>query len=180
MICMDENITEFGNMSVLLNIQSETSYCIQWFSEMTGATVILTRKASRQYQVTRKWASGHELDDVLSEFTHANQAIIHFLNNVDIAKINEQRIVAAKYHCINLFAEAEGLRPITNLNLPKPRLQEAIGKKVLIKSTLGNNNIATGLLLQLVGNQVEIQVNTDDAYCDQPRQKFYTKQVSIC
>ena len=140
----------------------------------------LPAKHPRQYQITRKWASGRELDDVLSEFTHANQAIIHFLNNVDIAKINEQRIVAAKYHCINLFAEAEGLRPITNINLPKPRLQEVIGKKVLIKSTLGNNTIATGLLLQLVGNQVEIQVNTDDAYCDQPRQKFYTKQVSIC
>ncbi|TMP06194.1 hypothetical protein CWC11_08590 [Pseudoalteromonas sp. S3178] len=179
MICMDENITEFGNMSVLLNTQSDTSYCIQWFSKMTGATVILTRKASRQYQVTRKWATGRELDDVSSEFTHANQAIIHFLNNVDIAKINEQRIAAAKYHCINLFVKAEGLRPITNLNLPKPRLQEAIGKKVMVKSTLGNNNIATGLLLQLVGNQVEIQVNPDDAYDDQPRQKFYTKQVSI-
>ncbi len=72
------------------------------------------------------------------------------------------------------------MRPVTNPNLPKPRLQDAIGKKVIVKSTLGNCQIATGLLLQLVGNQVEIQVNPDSACDDQPRQKFYTKQVSIC
>lgn len=152
MILMDENITEFGNMSVLLHSASATSYCIEWFSKMTGASIILTRTDTSKYLVTRKWAIGRELEDVLSEFSRANQAIIHFLNNVDIAKINEKRVAAAKLHCINLFVKAEGLRSITNLNLPKPRLQDAIGKKVVVKSTLGNCEIATGLLLQLVGN----------------------------
>ena len=180
MTLLDESTKEFGSMSVLLHNINTASYCIEWFSKMTGASITLARMEAGKYLVTRKWAAGRELDDVTSDFSRANQAIIHFLNNVDIAKMNEQRVAAAKLYCINLFVKAEGLRPVTNPNLPKPRLQDAIGKKVVVKSTLGNCQIATGLLLQLVGNQVEIQVNPDGAFDDQPRQKFYTKQVSIC
>ena len=180
MSLIDESTKDFGSMSVLLHSLGTDCYRIEWNSRMTGASISLIRVKKNEYIVVRKWATARNIDDVSAEFDRANQALIHFLNNVDVIKSKNESIVAAKEHCINLFTSAEGLKPISRPSLPTPRLQEAIGKEVIVKSSLGNYLISKGMLLQLLGNQAEIQVNPDHLDEGQLRQKFYTKQVHVC
>ncbi|GAA72646.1 hypothetical protein P20439_2740 [Pseudoalteromonas sp. BSi20439] len=146
---------------------------------MTGASTSLARIKLGKYLVLRKWASALNIQDVSSEFDRRNSALIHFLSNVDIIKSNDEMILMAKQHCVNLFTNYEGLRPINKVTFPKPRLQGAIGKKVIIKSKVGDTEIAEGLLLQLVGNQAEIQVSASEDDILHVRKKFNSKQVYI-
>ncbi|NYR11739.1 hypothetical protein HC000_04375 [Pseudoalteromonas sp. MIP2626] len=180
MSLIEASTKEFGNITVFLHSLGSFCYRIEWYSKMTGTSISLARIKKGKYIVIRKWAAIRGLTDVSTEFDRANQAFIHLLNNVDVVKGKDDLIVAAKQHCVNLFAKSEGLKPISKPSLPKPRLQGAIGKQVVVKSRLGNSQIAQGMLLQLIGNQAEIQVNPEHIEAGQLRQKFYTKQVFIC
>ncbi|MBS3798534.1 hypothetical protein KD147_12275 [Pseudoalteromonas sp. BDTF-M6] len=184
MSLIEASTKEFGNTLVLLHSLGSSNYRIEWFSKMTGASVSLARLRQGKYVVIRKWATSRNMADVSSEFDRRNQALIHFLNNVDVIRAKEDRVLAAKQHCVSLFTKHEGLKPITKCHFPKPRLQGAIGKDVVIKSKLGDRDLATGVLLQLVGNQAEVQLHPD-SYAEQEtdsahRQKFYAKQVYLC
>lgn len=179
MSVIEGSTREFGNTTVLLHSLGSSCYRIEWYSKMTGASTSLTRIKLGKYLVLRKWASALNIQDVSSEFDRRNSALIHFLNNVDIVKSKDDLILAAKQHCVNLFTNYEGLKPINKVTFPKPRLQGAIGKKVVIKSKVGDKEIAQGLLLQLVGNQAEVQVPANDNETIQVRKKFYSKQVYI-
>ncbi|WP_421419258.1 hypothetical protein ACN9JF_02305 [Pseudoalteromonas lipolytica] len=172
MSIIEGSTKEFGNTSVLLHSLGSSCYRIEWYSRMTGASTSLAKLMQGKYVVIRKWAQARNMSDVSSEFNSRNSALIHFLNNVDIVKSQDEWIIAAKQHCLNLFVENEGLKPVTKASFPKPRLQGAIGKEVVVKSKVGEKEIAHGLLLQLVGNQAEIQLmNT--------KKKYYSKQVYI-
>lgn len=174
---------EFGATQVLLHSLGSSSYRIEWYSKMTGASVSLTRLKEGKYLVTRKWAMMRNMADVSCAFDRRNQALIHFLNNVDVIKAKEERVLAAKQYCVSLFTTHEGLQPITKCVFPKPRLQGAIGKDVVIKAKLGDRDIATGVLLQLVGNQAEVQLHPDSDFAlpaaASNRQRFYAKQVYL-
>jgi hypothetical protein len=172
MSVIEGSTKEFGNTTILLHSLGSSCYRIEWYRRMTGASTSLARLKQGKYVVIRKWAQVKNMSDVSSEFSSRNSALIHFLNNVDIVKSHDDWISAAKQHCLNLFVENEGLKPVTKASFPKPRLQGAIGKEVVVKSKLGEKEIAHGLLLQLIGNQAEIQLANN-------KKKYFTKQVYL-
>lgn len=169
----------FGNTTVLLHSLGSSCYRIEWYSKMTGASTSLARLKQGKYVVTRKWASARNMSDVSSEFDKRNSALIHFLNNVDIVKTQDDWVIAAKQYSLDLFSNCEGLKPVSKANFPKPRLQGAIGKEVVVKSKVGDKEIASGLLLQLIGNQAEVQLHREHIIGEEAKKKFYAKQVYI-
>lgn len=179
MSVIEGSTREFGNTSILLHSLGSSCYRIEWYSKMTGASTSLARLKKGKYVVTRKWASARNLPDVSSEFDKRNSALIHFLNNVDTVKSGSDSIISAKQYSVDLFTDCEGLKPILKASFPKPRLQGAIGKEVVVKSNLSDREIAHGILLQLIGNQAEVKLSPEYAQFDCERKKFYSKQVYI-
>ena len=179
MSVMEGSTKQFGNTIVLLHSLGSSCYRIEWYSKMTGASTSLARLKQGRYVVIRKWASSRNFPDVSTEFDRRNAALVHFLNNVDTVKSQDDWVSDAKQYCVDLFANCEGLKPVLKATFPKPRLQGAIGKEVVVKSKVGDKEIANGILLQLVGNQAEVKLAQEYVHAGYERKKFYSKQVYI-
>lgn len=149
----------FGNITVTLYSLGSSAYRIEWFSRMTGAAVSLARLTKGKYTVIRKWAQNRRMPDISSEFDNRKQALIHFLNNVDVIKAGDGIVDAAKAMCLNLFTRQEGLEPIQKRTFTRLRLQGAIGKKVEVKGQISKGEVvAKGTLMQIHGDKAEVRI----------------------
>ena len=112
--------------------------------------------------------------------TSRNAAFVHFIKNVDIIKSSDETINKAKQQCLDYFTQCEHIKPVTKTAFPKPRLQGALGREVIVKHKRNMSDIAKGHLLQLIGNKAEIQVTQRYTLCNpSAKQQFDTTQVYI-
>tara|TARA_Y100001963_G_C6781875_1_gene450394 strand:+ start:1077 stop:1634 length:558 start_codon:yes stop_codon:yes gene_type:complete len=169
----------FGNITVSLKSLGNTSYRIEWYSRMTGATTSIAKLGKDNYGVFRKWAENKKLPEVAHSFTKRKSALVHFLNNVDIIRASDSIMNEAKNYCLTLFSKQEDVHIPANHKFARYRLQGAIGQPVIVKpKTTSDYIMAEGILLQLIGDSSEIQL-TDfgDLVNRRPVQKFPNRQV---
>lgn len=178
MLVSNEEST-FGNVVISLKSLGNKSYRIEWFSRMTGATTSIVKLSTGSYAVFRKWAIQKRLPDVSQEFTSRKSALVHFLNNVDIVRSNDDVLNNAKNYCLKLFSIQEDLSIPKDHKFSRYRLQGAIGRSVQVRAKINSDRvIAEGVLLQLIGNKAEVQVTSFiDLMSKKPVQKFNSQLV---
>lgn len=170
----------FQNVSVLLHHIGESNYRLEWTSKMTKGSTNLVKTGKNKYVVIRKWPKNKSLTDVVTNFTSRNAAFVHFIKNVDVIKCNDLLILKAKQQCLDFFTHCEHIKSITKAAFPKPRLQGALGREVIVKHKRNMSDVAQGFLLQLIGNKAEIQVTQRYTLCNSnPKQQFDTTQVYL-
>jgi len=176
----EKSVLIFGNIEIYFHALGASAYRIEWYSRMTGTSTSISRLEKKRYLVSKQWASTKTLPEISCEFDKHKAAIVHFVNNVDIIKLPQEIIHAAKSYCLSLFTKQERLADITNPNFPKLRLQGAIGQAVYIKSQTGKEIIAFGVLLQILKGKAEVKIIERYALSN-PKltQKFSTCRVYL-
>ncbi|MEI5639709.1 MULTISPECIES: hypothetical protein [unclassified Pseudoalteromonas] len=170
----------FHNITVLLHHIGESNYRIEWTSKMTKGSTNLVKTGKNRYVVIRKWPETRSLPDVATNFTSRNAAFVHFIKNVDVIKCNDEAILKAKQQCLDYFTRCERINSVVKTAFPKPRLQGALGREVIVKHKRNLSDIAKGHLLQLIGNKAEIQITQRYTLCNpNPKLQFDTTQVYL-
>lgn len=169
----------FGNIQISLKSLGNKQYRIEWYSKMTGATTSIAKIGTDSYSVFRRWAQTKRLPEVSQSFGKRKAALVHFLNNVDIIRATDNIMNDAKNYCLKLFSKEEALSIPNDHRFVRYRLQGAIGRDVQVRAKKDSDRIvAEGILLQLIGNQAEIQVTKfHDLISKKQVQKFNTNLV---
>jgi len=175
-----KSVINFGNIEIYFHALGASAYRIEWYSRMTGTSTSFSRLEKKRYLVSKQWASTKTLPEISCEFEKHKAAIVHFVHNVDILKLPQEVIYAAKSYCLALFTKQERLDDIKNPNFPKLRLQGSIGQAVYIKSQSGREVIAFGVLLQILKGKAEVKIIERYALSN-PKliQKFTTCRVYL-